>query len=129
MAGAPKRTPNGGPSPKIDLERDPRVRAALQLLVGATNPLPVEEAAQIVNLSVSRLRHLIRQELGVPLHLYVKRLRLCRARELVAGTFLSMKEIMSAAGFTDISHFLRDYKTAFGETPSQTRRRDSYRGQ
>jgi len=42
---------------------------------------------------------------------------------MVEGTFLSVKEIVSAAMFTDISHFLRDYKAAFGETPSQTRRK------
>jgi transcriptional regulator GlxA family with amidase domain len=68
------------------------------------------------------LRHLFTIEAGIsPLH-YVKVLRLHRARSLMLQTFLSVKEVMSESGFSDISHFVREYKRAFGETPSETRR-------
>jgi len=129
MAAAPEPTVNPKFSLDLARERDPRVRVALEFLVGSASPRSLAEAARIVNLSGSRLRHLIREEIGIPLHIYVKGVRLCRARELVQGTFLSVKEITSVAGFNDISHFLRDYKAAFGETPSQARRRASRLGQ
>jgi transcriptional regulator GlxA family with amidase domain len=44
-----------------------------------------------------------------------------KSKELLETTFLSVKEIMVAVGFADLSHFVRDYKQQFGETPSQTR--------
>ncbi len=101
---------------------DPRITVALRLL-NSESGLSLEQIARKVNLSDSRLRHVIREELGVAPHRYVKQLRLRRARALVVRTFLSVKEIASAAGFGDISHFARDYRAAFGETASQTRRR------
>jgi AraC family transcriptional regulator of arabinose operon len=128
MASWPKPTLNGKLGPELG-ECDPRVRAALRLFVGTAGRLPVEEVARVVNLSESRLRHLIREEIGIPVRHYVKKVRLSRARKLVEGTFLSVKEITSVLGCSDISHFLRDYKTVFGETPSQTRRRISRLGQ
>jgi transcriptional regulator GlxA family with amidase domain len=110
-----------------DCAHDPRITTVLRLLVSADG-IRLEEAARKVNLSVSRLRHLVREELGVPPHRYLKEFRLRYARQLAENTFLSVKEIMAASGFTDLSHFLRDYKAAFGETPSETRRH-SHSGQ
>lgn len=102
-------------------EGDPRVTVALRLLENEPH-LRLEEVAREVNLSGSRLRHLMRAELGVPVHRYLKRQRLIRARKLVESTFLTVKEIAATTGFEDVSHFLRDYKTAFGDSPSQARR-------
>lgn len=110
-----------------DGRRDLRVATALQVLENGKG-VRLEDAARLVNLSSSRLRHLCRQELGVSALRYIKQRRLLRARELVQHTFLNIKEIMSAVGFADLSHFLRDYRTAFGETPSETRRMHSQSG-
>lgn len=106
---------------RTGLWHDARTVVALQLLESEEG-LQLEEVARRVNLSGSRLRHVLREELGISPLRYRKQCRLLRARELVGSTFLTVKEIASAAGFTDISHFLRDYKTAFGEKPSETRR-------
>ncbi len=103
-------------------DRDSRINAALRLLEDK-DTLRLEQAARIVNLSESRLRHLLRNALGISPRRYLKRRRLLLALELVGNTFLTIKQIGCAAGFTDQSHFLRDYKAAFGETPSETRRR------
>jgi transcriptional regulator GlxA family with amidase domain len=46
---------------------------------------------------------------------------LMQARQLVANSFLSIKEIAYIVGINDMSHFSRDYKALYGETPSQTR--------
>lgn len=110
-------------SSQLSSKADPRVIAALQALESTGTAAGLDQAARAVNLSVSRLRHLIRAELGIPPHRYVKECRLLHARELLENTFLTVKEVASAAGFDDISHFLRDYKLQFGETPSKTRRK------
>ncbi len=80
-----------------------------------------ENLANTVRISPSRLRHLFRTEVGVPLGRYVKRLRLERARELLRDSFLEVKEVAAAVGFTDVSHFVRDYKLTYSERPSETR--------
>lgn len=128
MARVTGSSPCAEPSSWWGRERDSRVVAALQLLEGQCG-LPLKQAALTVNLSESRLRHLLREALGTAPHRYLKHRRLLRARELSESTFLSVKEIALAAGFNDLSHFLRDYKVAFGETPSETRRRRNRFGQ
>jgi len=103
---------------------DKRVVAVSKMLCrsAASGDIDFGQMARSVNLSPSRLRHLFTIEAGIsPLH-YVKLLRLRRARSLMLQTFLSVKEVMSESGFSDISHFVREYKRAFGETPSETRR-------
>lgn len=102
---------------------DKRVSRASQMLYRSAMSADMDFAkiARSVNLSPSRLRHLFTLQAGIsPLH-YVKALRLERARTLMLDTFLSVKEVMNQSGFSDISHFVREYKRAFGETPSESR--------
>jgi two-component system response regulator YesN len=84
--------------------------------------LPLGLLARQVNLSPWHLCHLFKAELGISPSQYVKRLRMKRAKELMSTTFLNIKEIMLRVGVNDESHFLRDFKRAFGATPNQYRR-------
>lgn len=110
--------------PRLREASDKRVLVVSEMLdhSAVTGTLNFTQIARAVNLSTSRLRHLFRKEAGIsPLH-YVKVVRLQRAHNLMVQTFLTVKEVMSESGFSDISHFVREYKRVFGETPSQTRR-------
>lgn len=78
--------------------------------------------AQLVNLSSSRVQHLFKAETGMSLTQYLKSLRLERARELLETTFLSVKQIMTTAGLKNKSHFVKDFKKAYGMSPTQYRR-------
>ncbi len=75
-----------------------------------------------LNISPSRLRHIFKSSTGLSFNQYVKRLRLQRARQLLLDTHLSVKQVMIEVGIFDHSHFAKDYRKEFGETPSQTRR-------
>lgn len=77
--------------------------------------------AASMNLSVSRLRHLFKEECGVPPSRYWKLLQLRKARSLLEESFLSVKQVMADVGLNDLSHAVRDYKAVYGLTPSQTR--------
>ena len=81
----------------------------------------LEEVSGSFNLSTSRLRHVVKTATGLPVSLYVKHLRLEKARELLASTFLSVKEIMVRVGCNDPSHFIRDFKAVYGMSPSRYR--------
>ncbi len=102
---------------------DRRVQKTLELLQQSSLAAPIRLAdiAATVHVSSSHLRHLFKQEVGTSVKHYRKSLQLRRAKELMETTFLSVKEVMSAVGFNDLSHFVREYKRAFGRTPSETR--------
>jgi AraC-like DNA-binding protein len=74
-----------------------------------------------VNMSPSGFRQLFKAQTGVPFSRYIKILRLFRARRLLQETHLTVKQAMIAVGLFDHSHFAKDYKKEFGESPSTTR--------
>jgi transcriptional regulator GlxA family with amidase domain len=101
---------------------NPRIWRALELL-HESRTVRVAQIASSLNLSQSRFRHLFKQQLGVsPTH-YFKIARLSQAEELLKSSFLTIKEVAVRVGVNDVSHFVRDYKALFGQTPSEARRR------
>ncbi|SRR6266487_2158109 len=101
--------------------KDHRVRQGVKVLQGG-GCISSRALASLVNLSPSRFRHLFRLELGISPTQYLKLARMRRAQELLQTSDLRVKEICGSLGVHDISHFVRDYKMRYGETPSQTRR-------
>jgi transcriptional regulator GlxA family with amidase domain len=83
--------------------------------------LTVEQMAQSIKLSRSRMHYLFRTQLGIPAIQYVKMRRLERARDLLKTTSLSIKEIRARVGMQDRSHFARQFKKTYGVTPFQYR--------
>ena len=84
--------------------------------------LPVSEMARFVDLSVSHLQHLFKNELGQSPAQYVQELRLMRAKDLLEGSSLSIKQIMFRIGAKDRSNFERRFKRAYKLTPVQYRK-------
>ena len=104
--------------------KDPRIQRALELLQ-QNHAHHSDDVAMALNLSPSRFRHLFKKELGISPHQYLVYARLLRARELLEDSFLRVKEVAALVGVNDLSHFVRDYKMLFSETPTQTRTRSS----
>ena len=77
--------------------------------------------AERVNLSPSRFHQLFKDEMGMPPARYLRQLRLERARLLLETTHLSVKQVMAGVGVSDESHFVRDFKKAYGLTPARYR--------
>ena len=103
---------------------DQRVIKATELLRGdIQREWSIQELAVTVNLSPSRLHQLFKEQTGVSPAKYLKTLRLEQARGLLQTSFLSIKEIRARAGIRDESHFMRDFRRAYGFTPSQYRAR------
>ncbi len=84
--------------------------------------LPLSRLAQSVNLSPTRLCYLFKAETGTPPARYLRTLRMQDATTLLVTTFLSVKEIIGRVGFTDESHFVRDFKRIYGVTPTEYRK-------
>lgn len=83
----------------------------------------LRKMAQSVNLSTSRFYYLFKSEISMSPARYLKSIRMQAAKELLETTFLSVKEIAAQAGFNGESHFIRNFKTLYGVTPSKYRSR------
>ena len=83
--------------------------------------LSLNEFAQSVNLSVWRLCHIFKSDVGMPPIRYLRLLRMERAKDLLESSFLSVKEIAFQVGLNDESHFVRDFKSAYGFSPAHYR--------
>lgn len=102
---------------------DQRVQIVLELIEADTRQhLNVRDLARCISLSPSRLQHLFKASTGTSLLQYLKFRRLNKAKELLETTLLNIKETMNVVGFSDVSHFVRDFKRTFGITPSKYRR-------
>ncbi|HZE80913.1 MAG TPA: helix-turn-helix transcriptional regulator [Candidatus Polarisedimenticolia bacterium] len=103
-------------------EIDRRVAVALKLLdEWKCRHCPIENVADHLRISNSHLRQLFRHYIGISPGKYLKLMRLQSARALIDDTFLSIKEVVAEVGYGDISHFVRDFKTHYGLTPTQVR--------
>ncbi|HSE22899.1 MAG TPA: helix-turn-helix transcriptional regulator [Pyrinomonadaceae bacterium] len=85
--------------------------------------LSLDNFARSVNLSVWRLSHIFKSEMGVPPIKYLRLLRMERAKTLLETSFLSVKEIAHQVGVNDESHFVRDFKSTYGASPTLYRTR------
>ena len=81
----------------------------------------IQTLANSVNLSESRLRHLFKQETGKTPTQYVKELRLRKSQILLQTTFLSIKEVANRVGLDSVSYFAREFKRAYGMSPTTYR--------
>ena len=119
--GKHRRLSGFDPSKRIPLSNgdiaDRRVFFAIKCIEAQEE---FDEIADRLNLSASRLRHLFKEQTGWSLGQFSKERKLWKAKRILQETFCSVKESAAMAGFSDLSHFVRDYKSRFGWRPSET---------
>ena len=98
---------------------DKRVEKIIQMMrEDVRGELSLGEFAHSVNLSVWRLCHIFKSDVGMPPIRYLRQLRMERAKALLESSFLSVKEIAYQVGLNDESHFVRDFKSTYGYSPA-----------
>ncbi len=85
------------------------------------HPLPRDDLAREVGISLRQLERLFHDHVGHGIHRHYRWLRLERARKLLRETALPVLDVALATGFSSASQFSRAYAQTFGEPPSQTR--------
>jgi AraC family transcriptional regulator len=97
---------------------DRRVQMVLKALRSdPTGKSSLAELAELARISESRLAHLFRRDVGLPVRQYRLTLRMEEAvREIAGGASLSRAAY--AAGFADPAHFCRICRRMFGSAPS-----------
>lgn len=107
------------PEPPATLPWDERVIAAASFMRSQvqTSAPTLEDVAAYVGLSASRLRHLFREQLGLPVRQYLLWLRLRHAMQLWAQG-QTLADIAHGAGFYDQAHFTRTLRRMTDYAPS-----------
>lgn len=101
---------------------DKRVEKIVEMMrADVRGELTLTEFAHSVNLSVWRLSHIFKSDVGMPPIKYLKLLRMERAKGLLESSFLSVKQIAFQVGLNDESHFVRDFKSTYGHSPTTYR--------
>lgn len=85
--------------------------------------LTLEEIAGAAYMTPSHLSYFFKRHTGQTLIKYLTRYRLARAAALLEEGRLRVTEVMAAVGYNNASYFGSLFRGAYGETPSQYRKR------
>jgi len=85
--------------------------------------ISLPQIASIAGISVSHLKPVFRVSVGMPVHQYVIRRRIERAKILLAQGILPIAEIALAAGFSHQSHLARHMRRLTGISPLALRQK------
>ncbi|GEC03258.1 AraC family transcriptional regulator [Streptomyces spinoverrucosus] len=88
-----------------------------------SDPLPLEELAAAVGLSVSQFARAFKARTGQPPHRYLMRLRVEQAARLLRTSTLPIAQIAAGCGFSHQEHLTRVLRAQLGSTPAELRQR------
>jgi AraC-like DNA-binding protein len=86
-----------------------------------SRPYKVEDVARRVATSPRQLQRVFAEVHGLGFRAYLRRVRMCRAAELLATTDLPVKEVAHQVGYRDASQFSKAFKRTRGVTPTEAR--------
>jgi AraC-like DNA-binding protein len=84
-------------------------------------PFTIDDLAEISHLSVSALERRFKKYLSKTPKKFIVEVRLENARRLLVESNISIAQVCEETGFTDHSYFSKQFKTFFGELPSDFR--------
>jgi AraC family transcriptional regulator len=97
---------------------DGRLRQVLSFIEEhLADDLSLERIADVAGISATHLKVVFRGSMGLPVHRYVIRRRVERAKTLLMETDSSVTEIALAAGFSHQSHMARHMRRILGVAP------------
>ncbi|KUR74855.1 helix-turn-helix domain-containing protein [Novosphingobium sp. FSW06-99] len=97
-----------------------RVRRHIDAHIDA--PLPIEQLADLVQLSSGHFCRAFKASLGEPPHAYITRRRIRHAQHLMMTTTDTLGTISIACGLADQAHLTRLFRKLVGTTPLTWRR-------
>jgi AraC-like DNA-binding protein len=85
-------------------------------------PLSLKDVAAVVGLSPGHLTTTVARRTGRTVQQWITERRMAQARQLLAGTDLTVETTAARAGYRDVSYFIRTFKRGHGVTPADWRR-------
>jgi len=99
-----------------------QIRPAIDFIdIHYDRPLTLADIAKAAFLSVSRLAHIFKEQMGITIIDYLTSVRIDHARRLLLATEKSCSIICFEVGYNNQSYFTRIFKETVGMTPRQFR--------
>ena len=88
------------------------------ITLNIANKILIEDIANHLALSISRISHIFKEETGISILKYINKRRMYLAKEFIRSgdTFI---EVASKCGFQDYTSFFRTFKKEYGITPGE----------
>jgi AraC-like DNA-binding protein len=87
-----------------------------------SEPLTRLQVARVAGFAPGHFSRLLRREQGHAFEIYLQRLRVTRAKQMLTGTVLSISRVGQLSGFPAQTYFHRVFKARVGVTPAEYRR-------
>ena len=104
---------------------DAEVAAAARFIRDhATEGIGLDDVAAATGMSRASATRRFKAAMRRSIHAEIERVRLERAKQLLAGTDLPMKRIAILSGFRCLPYLSRRFRLALGQTPAEFRQRE-----
>jgi len=104
-------------------DRREQIRPVLAYVEGhCRESITLDDVAEVVHVSPSRVRHVFKDVTGVSFKEYVTQVRVAEAKRLLLGTDLSVAEIARAVSYTNLSQFYKVFYRSCAMSPAEYRR-------
>ncbi len=112
-----------------DAKKLTQIRPAINYIdANYDKPITLAEIAKASYLSISRLAHIFKEQMGITIIDYLISVRIERAKELLLATDQNCTEICFQVGYNNQSYFTRMFKELAGITPRQFRVENKRKG-
>ncbi|NLG53942.1 MAG: AraC family transcriptional regulator [Clostridiales bacterium] len=91
-----------------------------------TENISLREISNIASISERSFLRIFREVTGATFYTYIRRLRIKKAKKMLADTSLPVVNICYDCGFFDMPHFIRTFKADVGLTPGAYRKKHQY---
>ncbi len=108
-------------SPNSKLSKATLKRIVNYIEANLSENLTLAGLARVAGLSPHHFSRCFRESIGIPPHQYVLKLRLERAKHLLASPQQSVAQVAYETGFSSQSHFSTAFRRAVGVTPQAYR--------
>lgn len=106
-----------------------QIRPAVNYIDANYNkPITLADVAKASHLSVSRLAHVFKEQMGITIIDYLTSVRIERAKQLLLATNQNCTEICFEVGYNNQSYFTRTFKGLVGITPRKFRAQNHRKG-
>ena len=103
-----------------DARKVTQIRPAINYIDANYNKsITLADVARASHLSVSRLAHLFKEQMGITIIDYLTNVRIERAKQLLLATDQNCTEVCFEVGYNNQSYFTRTFKGLVGMTPRQ----------
>jgi AraC-like DNA-binding protein len=117
------RRADAGAAGSIDAARREQIRPVLSYVEQhCRERVTLDEVAEVVHLSPSRVRHVFRDVSGVGFKEYATRVRLAEAKRLLLATDRSVAEVAHSVGYTNVHQFYAVFHRYGSMSPAEYRR-------